>query len=183
MADQVCILKSRAISARWPDEMIVYPQLMLLSHSLPGVSVVCFDASDWGQSPAPALRALSERSRSQLRGRSQSPSHQSVSSGQWRGRGDIMCDASHVWLDICLAVQRKSIRNCIIPLMKGCHLLFDSWTLWSLMYQSDIDSLRMCFTSWKNWLKSECESELEILDLAPEIGFLRFMVSVYPSRK
>ena len=85
MADQVCKLKSRAILARGLDDMIVYPQLMLpvLAHSLQaGVSVVCFDASDWGQSPAPALRALSERSRSQLRGRSQSPSHQSVSSGQ-----------------------------------------------------------------------------------------------------
>ena len=151
-----------------------------LAHSLPGVSVVCFDASDWGQSPAPALRALSERSRSQLRGRSQSPSHQSVSSGQWRERGDIMCDASHVWLDICLAVQRQSIRNCSIPWLRAVTTTLWLMTLWSLLYHSDIDSLRMCFTSWKNWLKlkSECESELEILDLAPEIGFLRFMVSV-----
>ena len=142
MADQVCKLKSRAILARGLDEMIVYPQLMLPvpAHSLAGVSVVCFDASDWGQSPAPALRALSERSRSQLRGRSQSPSHQSVSSGQWRGRGDIIRDASHVWLDICLAVQRQSIRNCSIPWLRAV-----TTTFWLMIFMILIVSIRHWF--------------------------------------
>ena len=174
--------------------MIVYPQLMVPvpAHSLLGVSVVCFDASDWGQSPAPALRALSEQSRSQLRGRSQSPSHQSVSSGQWRGRCDIMCDASHVWHDICLVVKRSSIGHCNIPLIEGCHYYlthddisepFAALIVNFLQTQTLIPKgsvFRVERIGWRQKVCShlECESELEILDLAPEIGFLRFMVSV-----
>lgn len=125
-----------------------------------------------------SLRALSERSRSQLRGRSQSPSHQSVSSGQWRGWCDIM---SVTWrLFICVE-NHQSLLAVTTSWLK----ILVSLTPYGKLYaKSDLDSLRICLFWVENknqkvaYLYLEWDTELEILDLAPEIGFLRFMVSV-----
>lgn len=154
----------------------------LTAHSLLSlsVSVVCFDASHWGrgQSPGPEWAEPEPAPRTEPESESPVSVIWPVTGVVWHHVGDI----TSVYL--CWEASESAISPSWRAVTTSWLKILVSLTPYGKLYaKSDLDSLRICLFWVENKNQKVClylewDTELEILDLAPEIGFLRFMVSV-----